>query len=1030
MCGIIAVINSSQSEKFALACLEKITHRGGNTFELKTFGNVTIGANRLPIVGRTTGRQPLANGDKTIFAVQNGEIFNHKKLRSELELKGYKFKSESDTEVLAHLYQEYGAHMVDHLDSEMYAFVIYDLKRDMIFAARDPLGVKPLYYAVSKDHETFFASELKQLVDIEGVEIIEEFPKGHYYLDGDFTKYFDIKEAKLKLTEEQAALELQEVLVESVRKRVDTDLPIGVFLSGGVDSSLIMELATRFHPDVTAIILGTPGSSDYDFAVKLCKERNYKYQVVNTEIDFKEELKELIYYVETYEPLIIRQSFANWIVSREAQRLGLSVVLVGEGADELFAGYNEFSALSSSAINKGCKTLTENLGAGHLKRVDRSAMRFTVEVRSPFLDSEVIKTAFRIPGDLKIKKDNHRVTTKYIFRKVAEKFLPNYIAWRYKVPFANGAGMNVGYNYKTEDGALSKIARAEDIQLDKDIEKKYKLETSEEKLYFKMFNEFKYTKLNMAHERIVVKDVLNQLNPSKRHRIVLAEFDKLALYFPVYLANQKKLFALHGLDVDFIATGGDDKTYATLLNNSAQVGIADPLFAMFDETVNPNGVGEIIGELVGLTPVCAVTINPGIIISKPQDLASYRVGTFQKFTTTHTFLTSLNLTIFPQEFEYSEVIQRMINREIDIAVVLLEQALELEKFGGRIVYDFSQIKSPYLFSGFTIAATLDSSHRKKLPAFLAAIKESLLFIHHNEKEALKIFRRIFPELQNHEYILSTYKRLWTKSLKVNHDGYLQSHKSWTKVHPGITKKAGETYFRSRTHVDELLDVINHSSIRREYPFLEDKLRVALEKNLKDRTPLLMYGFWGAGPKSHADDHDRATVQYFKKYVEKIHAQHQPGVKAVFILADLHGENNGYPKEKIQSYLQGVQKLLTDEGFDFVYLSELWSKWGITLEDVATILENKKAGWWDAVSISAQLESRSENNYKGGDALLGAQRYYLVREIESAFLPKEYPNSIFFVFGDSLAQQIYPKQPTVYLYTEKKYFSTCPWFNLE
>lgn len=1029
MCGISATFNSKVAKEETLKSLAKIVHRGGSAFEVESFDGASIGANRLPIVGRLSGKQPLHNEDKTVFAVQNGEIFNHKELRLELQSLGHVFISESDTEVLVHAYEEWGSEMVNKLDSEMFAFVIYNTKTKEIFAARDPLGVKPFYYAKNSNDELFFASELKQLVQFESVASIEEFPQGHYYSKGKFVQYSKIKESKSKLSEDSAIRILENKIVEAVRKRVDTDLPIGVFLSGGVDSSLVMEIATRFHPDVTAIILGNESSSDYEFAMRLCKEHGYKYHVVSPNIDYKQELDDVLYYVETYEPLVVRQAFANWICSREAQKLGLSVVLVGEGADELFAGYNEFSSLPDSIINKGCILLTENLGAGHLKRVDRGAMRFTIETRSPLLDKSVVETAFMIPGNLKIKKDNHRVTTKYILRKVAANFLPDYIAWRYKMPFANGAGMNVGYNYKSGDGALGKVAESYSVIIDPKTAKRFKLETPEEKYYFSKFQEFGYSKLVTADQRIIVKDVLETLNTSKNTRMVVAEFDKLALYFPVYLASQKKIFNAHGLDVDFIATGGDDKTYGTLLNNSAQIGLSDPLFAMFEGEMNPSGHGEIFGELVQSVPLVAIAVNPAVRVNTLADFSKYKIGSFQAYSTAHTVAKRLLKDVEVVPYDFKELPSKLVSREIDIAIVLLEQAFDLESLGANVVYDFKSEMQQYLFSGFTIASTLPKNIKAKLSNFTSAVKESLKFIKLNHVEALSEFKNLFPNLRNPEKILEHYQKFWVSSLKVNRDDYLKSHNAWKFVYPTILKNHDLPFYRSYSEADKVLDIVNDRSMRREYPYREDRLVELIAKKLQAKEPLNLFGFWGAGPKKHADGHDVDTLDHLEKYVVKLNKGYTNGVTITFIIADKHAENNQYDKSNFESYLKDITGEMTKRGFKTVLLSELWAKYGLTAEKVVSELDSKPKGWWQKVSIAKKLEERSDENFNGTDKLLGAQRYYVLRDMEKPILENEFKDSIFFVYGDSLAQQIYPDMPTLYFFTEKVYYSTCPWFNL-
>ena len=395
MCGITAVFGKKEDkEEFVKKSLNKIKHRGTSILEYRSFSNCALGANRLPIVDREYGVQPLSNQDETIFAVQNGEIFNYKELMVNLKKKGYKFKTNSDTEVLAHLYEEYGEKLIDKIDSEMFAIIIYDKKKNKLFVARDRYGVKPLFYANEGD-TYYFASELKQLSQFKSIDKIEVFPKGHYMLNGKLKKYYSLNSSNSEKNLEKTKHQLTKHIIEAVKKRVDTDLPIAVLLSGGVDSSLIMEIATRFHKDVTAFILGRPGAPDYEAAVKLCKDNNYTYQVVYPDVDYQKELDQLIYHLELYEAQVIRQSFALDILSKAVVRAGFRIALVGEAADEIFGGYNQFSALPSDQINKGCVMMTNDLERGHNIRVDRMSMKHTLETRAPFFDTKVVDYAMK-----------------------------------------------------------------------------------------------------------------------------------------------------------------------------------------------------------------------------------------------------------------------------------------------------------------------------------------------------------------------------------------------------------------------------------------------------------------------------------------------------------------------------------------------------------------------------------------------------------------------------------------------------------
>lgn len=513
MCGIIGVYGKGYRNESLKSALDKISHRGTKNHEIKTINDfATLGANRLPIVGREDGIQPISNEDETIWAVLNGEIFNYPKLRKDLESKDHKFKSNTDTEVLVHLYEEHGQEMIKYIDSEMFAFVVYDAKQNQIIAARDPIGVKPLYYAFDEKQDIYFFSELKQIAGWENIKEILTFLPGTMYRNGEFSKYFNLNISADINDEAVAEKELAHLVEEAVKKRVQTDLPIAVLLSGGVDSSLVMYFAHKYHKDVTAVILGTTESTDYQAAVNLCKEKGYKYEVVTPDSKYLEDLDQIIYYAETYEPNIIRHCFANHMVCKKVAELGIRIALVGEGSDEIFGGYNEFTQIDPEKISLASQKMTETLENSNLQRADRMSMRNTIEARVPFLDEKIVNFAFSLAPDLKVRIVDGKPITKYIIRKVASRLLPESIAWRYKAPFANGAGMNVGENYKKEDGEISAYLKTKEFKSPTTEEiQKYKLETIEDKYYFSKFKDFHYDKLVEARNRAFMKDTLREL---------------------------------------------------------------------------------------------------------------------------------------------------------------------------------------------------------------------------------------------------------------------------------------------------------------------------------------------------------------------------------------------------------------------------------------------------------------------------------------------------------------------------------------
>ena len=1027
MCGIIAIFGNNEPKKRAHLALEKITHRGSNFFELEYFKNGALGANRLPIVDRENGRQPKSNEDKTIFAVLNGEIFNYKELKKQLIEKGHNFSTDSDTEVLVHLYEEFGSKMVNLLDSEMFAFVIYDKRKNSVFAVRDPLGVKPLYYAKDKTGQIYFASELKQLAFFEDIKEIKNIPPGSFYLNGRIKKYFTLRSGEELKREDEIIRLLEKQIVQAIRKRVDTDLPIGVLLSGGVDSSLIMEIATRLHPDVTAIILGYPGSPDHDTALKLCKERKYKYHLVRPEVDYDKELDSLIYHLETYEPVVIRQSFSLDICAREAQRLGLRILLVGDGSDELFGGYNEFSGLPSNLINRGCLMLTESLDQGHFLRLDRMSMKHTVEIRSPFFDKQVVDTALMIDGKLKVKKENHQITTKYIIRKLALNFLPDHIAWRYKVPFSNGAGMNVGNNFKAQDGDVAKSAINKlETEIPEKLLKKFSVNTKEGKYYFSKFDEYGFTKLAGAEKRMIVKDNLYDLHKSRKTRLLVGEFDRLAIYFPVYFAVDQGIFDLHNLDVDFIATGGDDKTFSSLVNNSAHIGLSDPMFAMFE---NKEGVeGEIIGELVNRVPNVAICLDPGINIKTIDDFQKYRIGTFQSYSTTNgiaKYLLPKGTKIIP--LDYKELADKLIQRKIDLAIVLPEQARDLEALGGRIVFEFKDIASPMLFSGFTVANILDQDYRKKLKSFISAVRESSRRIRKNRKEALEVFKKLFPELKQPEKTFEDYLKVWSTTVKVENEDYKTSYNIWKYNYPGLLKNY-LPYYKIFSKADPVLDVINSREYRRDFPFMEDIIEHLIIESLENDKPLKFVGFWGASNKSQTDENDFETIARLKSYFSNIETALGKKVQPYWILADEHARSNGYKPQNFKKYLVEIKTEFEKNGQGAVLLSDLWKKWKISPSLIQKEIKSKNIGWWNDVSLAGQLEEQAHERYKLKGNLEGAQKYYVMRMMEKSGLKKDFKNHVFIAFSDGQMQTLYPDMPTVYINTNKRGLNDLPWFN--
>jgi asparagine synthase (glutamine-hydrolysing) len=1029
MCGIAAIFGESATNKDdLLKSLERVKHRGTDLYEYRVFENAVIGANRLPIVDRVRGQQPLANEDETIFAVQNGEIFNYKNLREELIKKGHSFKTASDTEVLTHLYEEYGEKLIDHIDSEMFAFVIYDKKNNQFYAARDRFGVKPFYYAEDKNGRYHFASELKQLASNQGISEIKKFPPAHYMVNGKLTRYYTPKTTNDITDLYKAKQELTRLIVEAVRKRVDTDLPVAVLLSGGVDSSLIMEIANRLHPDVTAFILGSPGAPDYEAAIKLCREYKYKHRVIAPDVDYGKEVDSVIEHLETYEAQIVRQAFALDVLSKAVVRAGFRIALAGDASDEIFAGYNEFISLRDEKINEGCLKMVLDLANGHNQRLDRMTMKHTLEVRAPFFDTAIVDYALKIHGGLKIKRDNHRVTTKAILRQVAQDFLPDYVAYRYKVPFSNGAGMNVGFNFRSQDGDVAQAVLNKERQTLPDaVVGKYGFVTEEEQYYFQKYQEFKFDKLAESWVRIITKDNLRDIDQSPTPRLLVAEFDKLPVYYPLYHAWRRKIFENHGIEVDFISTGGDDLTYNSLLNNSAQIGLADPVFSYTD---NPSKVkGRIIGELIGKVPLRAVAIQPTVNAKTLKDLKDYRIGTFQKFTTTHTIAKYLLPDADIQALDYKHLLTALNNKQVDIVITIPDFAEEIIMRGGHLVYDLEQEFNLFLFSGFTISDNIEDRFRDSIDPFLASIKEAIKDINNNPDGSLEEFKKEFPELTSHKQLFNYYQTLWSKTLKLRPSGVNKSKHVWHSVYPWLLK-ANLPRFIEPGPEDEIVRLLSSKQYSRDVPYREDELRHKVRAAIEKQEPIKLVGFWGASNKNEVNMADLEAIQQLETLKHDVNQRHDPGLEITLILSDHHARLNGFDENEYQKYLHDIEAVLNKADVRTVSLSTMWRRWKIrddVLKSRQERLESENKNWWNDVLIKNFLEESAEKIARQKDHRKAAQRYYVMRRIEAEKMRREYKDAIFFTYSSDQYQPIFPDMATLYLWV-KKGTSHSPWFS--
>ncbi len=437
MCGFTAYVGASGDRRIdeARRTADLLRHRGPDDAAAHAWKNAALAHRRLSIIDVGGGRQPLANEDGTIGLVCNGEIYNFRALRRELGA-SHRFRSASDSEVIVHLYEEKGAACVRELDG-MFAFVLTDGER--FLAARDALGIKPLY--VGRDpggSGLWFASELKALpADCEGVA---EVQPGTLMTERGVERWFDPPWLEPPAEPDpDDTVALRRSLERAVEKRLMSDVPLGVFLSGGLDSSAIAALVKRAIPDLHSFAVGLEGSADLPAARRAAAHIGTQHhEYVYSPAEAVAVIEPVIEHLESYDEALIESAVPCWFVSKLAAE-HVKVVLSGEGADEVFAGYQYFADITDpAALHRECVRLLLGLHNMNLQRVDRMTMAHALEGRVPFLDLELVAGAMRL--DPALKTTGPRRPEKWMLRRAVGDLLPFEIAWRTKKEFAHGSG--------------------------------------------------------------------------------------------------------------------------------------------------------------------------------------------------------------------------------------------------------------------------------------------------------------------------------------------------------------------------------------------------------------------------------------------------------------------------------------------------------------------------------------------------------------------------------------------------------------
>jgi len=448
MCGILGIIGSGFPLEKAKELSKKMAHRGPDERAIhQTAKGHILAHERLSIIDIHSGRQPI-QGTDTAYMIHNGEIYNHQELR-ETVLKDHTFRTHSDSEVIVHLYEKFGYKFLEYLDG-VFAFVIVD--GDDFIVGRDPIGVKPLYYGQDVEGRWFFASELKVIAD--QCISMEAFPPGHIFTAKDGLQryhkptWFNEKAASKKLD----LTKLRESLITATKKRLMTDVPLGVLLSGGLDSSLTSAIATRElkkeGKDLHSFSIGLDADSpDLIAARKVAdflgtKHHEFYFSVA----EGIQIIKKLIWHLETYDVTSIRASTPMYFLSQQITDLGIRVVLSGEGADEIFGGYLYFgNAPDAKSFQKECIRRVKRLSTSDCLRADKSTMAHGLEARVPFLDRDFLEVAMTTLPQEK-QPFTYDGVEKYILRKAfdtpGDPFLPDEVLWRQKEQFSDGVGYN------------------------------------------------------------------------------------------------------------------------------------------------------------------------------------------------------------------------------------------------------------------------------------------------------------------------------------------------------------------------------------------------------------------------------------------------------------------------------------------------------------------------------------------------------------------------------------------------------------
>ena len=458
MCSIFGVLDIKTDVKAlrqqALQLSKLLRHRGPDWSGVWNNDHAILVHERLAIVDTENGAQPLINPNRNHILAVNGEIYNHKNLEKNLTV-DYSFQTKSDCEVILPLYLQHGAEFIDQLQG-MFAFILYDAEQNRYLIARDHIGIIPLYYGYDEHGQLYVASELKALVPV--CKQMQEFPPSHYfdskvgklekYYKRDWQSFDAVKDNPADLTELRAALE------HSVKSHLMSDVPYGVLLSGGLDSSLISAITQQFArnrveddgqseawwPRLHSFAVGLKGSPDLAAARKVADSiGTVHHEVLFTVQEGLDSLRDVIYFLETYDVTTIRASTPMYLMARKIKAMGIKMVLSGEGSDEIFGGYLYFhKAPNAKEFHEETLRKLDRLHMFDCNRANKAMSAWGIEARVPFLDKQFMDVAMRLNPEAKMCGKGKM--EKHILRQAFDGVLPHEILWRQKEQFSDGVG--------------------------------------------------------------------------------------------------------------------------------------------------------------------------------------------------------------------------------------------------------------------------------------------------------------------------------------------------------------------------------------------------------------------------------------------------------------------------------------------------------------------------------------------------------------------------------------------------------------